>query len=210
MGKDAAQGSQVVHALHHPESMEVVMPLRASHFALALATASTLASCTEPVAPVAALPDAVRGPNLASQTAVANRLRFDVTFNIPQATGGNRCGLPAPVTGSGVFQMVNRVSQTKSGEWRVHFSWSAHGTAVGDDGSQYRFNYVATGKWIDVVSPTTVPVEIELVDHFNLIGQGQTPDLKVFLKGRFLFDGVDVTPVGDPVIRGADVECDPI
>ena len=70
--------------------------------------------------------------------------------------------------------------------------------------------YVANSKGIDVVSPTTLPVEIELVDHFNLIGQGQTPDVKVFLKGRFLFDGVDVTPLGDPVIRGADLECDPI
>ena len=184
------------------------MPLRASHFALALA--STLASCTEPVAPLARSPDALRGPNLASESAVANRVRFDVTFNIPQGTGGNSCGLTASVTGTGVFQMVNRVSQTKSGEWRLHFSWSAHGTAVGSDGSQYRFNYVANSKGIDVVSPTTLPLEIELVDHFNLLGQGQTPDLRVFLKGRFLFDGVDVTPLGDPVIRGADVECDPI
>jgi hypothetical protein len=185
-----------------------MLRLRASHLAssLGLAAACTLAGCADPVAPRAASPDALGRPRLG----VANRVRFDVTFNIPDNTHGNSCGLPTAVTGSGVFQMVNRVSQTQAGEWRVGFSWNAHGTASGEDGSRYRFNYTATGKWIDVVSPTTLPVVIELVDHFHLIGQGRAPDLKVFLHGLFLFDGIDVTPIGDPVIRGADLDCDPI
>ena len=183
------------------------MPLlHAKH--IAFACVAGLVGCSDSVAPPAV--PATHGPNLASETAVASPIRFDVTFNIPDGTRGNLCGLPAPVTGTGVFQMVNRVSQTRDGEWRVHFGWSAHGTAVGEDGSQYRFNYSANGKWIDVVSPTTLPVEIELVDHFNLIGHGQTPDIKLFLRGRFLFDGVAITALGDPVIRGADLECDPI
>ena len=181
-----------------------MLMLRAKHIAVVCVAA--LAACAESVAPPDA-PEMPRGPNRA---AVASPIRFDVTFDIPQGTAGNLCGLAAPVTGTGVFQMVNRVSQTKDGEWRVHFSWSAHGTAVGEDGSQYRFSYSANGRWIDVVTPTTVPVEIELVDHFNLIGQGHTADIKLFLRGRFLFDGVDITAIGDPVIRGADLECDPI
>jgi len=177
---------------------------------LALTAAFTLAACTDPVGPRSAPPASLAQPSFAQGAPTATRTTFEVTFTIPGNTSSNMCGLATPVTGTGVFQMVNRVSQTKTGEWRIGFSWSAHGTAVGDDGSQYRFNYVASGKWIDVTDPTALPVAIELVDHFNLIGQGATPDVKVFLHGSFLFDGVDITPNGNPVIRGADLECDPI
>jgi hypothetical protein len=190
--------------------VEAIMPARAPHLALAALAAVTLAGCADPVAPSAASPHALGGPSSARGASVVTRVRFPVTFSIPGSTGGNTCGLATSVTGTGEFQMVNRVSQTRTGEWRVGFNWTAHGTAVGADGSRYRFNYTASGTWVDVVSPTTLPVEIELVDHFNLIGHGQTPDIKLHLRGRFLFDGVDVTPVGDPVIRGGDLACDPI
>jgi hypothetical protein len=179
------------------------MLLRASY--LSLVAAVTLVGCGDPVAPPAASPDAFPRANLAQGSGVADRVRFDVTFTLP----GGSCGLTSTVTGTGVFQMVNRVSQTRAGAWRVGFNWSAHGIATGADGSQYLFNYTASGQWIDVVDPTTLPVVIELVDHFNLIGQGATPDVRVFLHGQFLFDGIDVTPVGAPVIRG-DLACDPI
>ena len=63
---------------------------------------------------------------------------------------------------------------------------------------------------IDVDDPTTLPIVLDLVDHFNLLGQGRAPDVKVFLKGLFLFDGsTPLTPIGDPVIRGG-LACDPI
>jgi hypothetical protein len=45
------------------------------------------------------------------------------------------------------------------------------------------------------------------VDHFNLVGQG-TPDLKVYLHGAFTFPAF--TPIGDAVIRGPSILCDPI
>ena len=55
-----------------------------------------------------------------------------------------------------------------------------------------------------------MPIVLDLVDHFNLLGQGQTPDVRVFLKGLFLFDGtLPLIPIGDPVIRGG-LTCDPI
>ena len=171
----------------------------ASH--LALAAAFALAGCADPTAPHAASPDALGRPNLA-----ADRVRFDVTFTIP----GGTCGLTTTVTGTGVFQVVSRVSQTQAGGLRIAISQSAHGTATGADGSQYRFNYAANAKVIDVDDPTTLPIVLDLVDHFNLLGQGQTPDVKVFLKGLFLFDGsLPLIPIGDPVIRGG-LTCDPI
>ena len=207
-GKKAYRAGAAVLRRASTRAPEVDMLRRAP--SLALAAAVALAACADPVAPRAASPDALRHPDLAAGSGVADRVTFDVTFSIPGNTYGNTCGLSAPVTGTGTFQMVNRVSQTREGAWRIGFSWSAHGTATGTDGSQYRFNYTATGKFIDVVDPTVLPAEIELVDHFNLIGQGETADVRLHLHGRFLFDGVDVTPVGDPVIRGADLACDPI
>jgi len=163
-----------------------------------------LAACDEPTSPYAAVPNAPTRANLA--TAVDN-FKFDVEFTIPAGT----CGLTSTVTGTGVYHVVNRVSETRSGGLRVAFSESAHGTATGADGSQYRFNYVANSKVIDVDDPTTLPIVLDLVDHFNLLGQGQTPDVKVYLRGQFLYDGtLPVTPIGDPVVRGDGLNCDPI
>ena len=109
----------------------------ASH--LALAAAFALAGCADPAAPHTASPEALGRPNLAQASAVADRVRFDVTFTIP----GGTCGLTTTVTGTGVFQVLSRVSQTQAGGLRIAISQSAHGTATGADGSQYRFNYVA-------------------------------------------------------------------
>jgi len=176
------------------------MMLRAPLLALG---AFTLVACADPISPGATLPNA---PTRASLAGVVDNSTFPVSFTIP----GGTCGLTSTVTGDGVFHAVNRASQSKTGEWTVAFNWDAHGTASGADGSQYRFNYAVAGKWISPVSPTTFPVVIDIVDHFNLIGQGQTPDLRVFLQGQFLFDGVTITPVGNPVIRGAPYTCDPI
>ena len=180
------------------------MVLRPSY--LALAVTVMLAGCdgglVSPTAP-ARVPG---GPDLARVTNETDVSRFDVTFTIPAGT----CGLATTVTGSGVYHTVSRVSQTRAGEWRVAFSESAHGTATGEDGSRYRFNYAVNYRVLDVVEPGTLPMVFDLVDHFNLIGQDGAPDIKVFLHGQFLFTGtLPVTPIGDPVIRGG-VECDPI
>ena len=159
-------------------------------------------ACADPVSP-RPVPNAPTRANLAR---LVDNLTFPVEFTIP----GGTCGLASTVKGSGVFHALTHAAQSKTGEWTVSFNWNAHGTASGADGSQYRFNYAIAGKWIDPVSPTTLPVVIDIADHFNLTGQGKTPDLKVFLKGKFLFDGVAIFPVDNPVIRGPGLACDPI
>ena len=181
------------------------MLLRPSY--LALAVTVMLAGCDDGLAPPTA-PARARGSSdlakITNETAVS---RFDVTFTIP----GGTCGLATTVTGTGVYQSLSRVSQTREGEWRVALSESAHGTATGEDGSQYRFNYVANFRVLDVVEPFTLPMVLDLVDHFNLIGLGEAPDIKVYLRGQFLFTGTPpVTPIGAPVIRGGGPACDPI
>ena len=48
----------------------------------------------------------------------------------------------------------------------------------------------------------------DIVDHFNLLGQGEAPNVKVYLRGKFTFPAFE--PVDNPVIRGPDIFCDPI
>ena len=170
---------------------------------LAVVAGSALAACADAVTPPATPPDPLGSPNFASVAEVA---RFPVTFNLP----GGTCGLTTTVTGTGSLQSVSRISQIGAGEVRIAFSETAHGTATGADGSQYRFNYSANYEVTEVLDPSGLPVVIDLVDTFTLLGQGQAPDIKVFLHGQFLFDGtLPLTPIGDPVIRGG-IACDPL
>ena len=173
------------------------MLLRAPLLALGV---FTLVACTDPVSPPATTPNV---PNRASLAVVENSTST-VQFTLP----GALCGLPTDVTGTGVFHTVIRVSESKKGEWKVEFNLSAHGTASGTDGSTYVFNYANAQSFVDPVDPFTVPPVVHLVDHFNLLGQGKTPNLKVYLRGNFTSDTFD--PLDDAVVRGPAISCDPI
>jgi hypothetical protein len=170
-----------------------------------LVTAMTVAGCADsgPVAPNRELIDAVGSATLAKSSGVTDNLWIPVSFTI----AGGTCGLTATVTGNGVFHIVARSTQTGTGAWHVSFSWNAHGTATGSDGSSYRFNYAITAKSVAPTGPGDLAT-IDVVDHFNLLGQGKTPDLKVYIRGTFLFPAF--TPIGNPVVRGPGIFCDPI
>ena len=173
------------------------MLLRAPLLALG---AFTLVACADPTSPPSTPPNVPKGPALA----VVENSTSPVTFTL----SGALCGLPTDVTGTGVFHTVVRVSESKKGELKVEFNLSAHGTASGTDGSTYVFNYANLQTFVDPVDPNTVPPVLTLVDHFNLLGQGKTPNLKVYLRGQFTSDTFQ--PVGDAVVRGPDIFCDPI
>jgi hypothetical protein len=171
------------------------MPVSPLSSAVLLLTALTLTACTDP-GPVA--PSA----SLAKASGASDNLSIPVTFTIP----GGTCGVASTVTGDGLFHIVARSTQSANGAWHVSFSWSAHGTATGADGSSYRFNYAINAKSVD---PTgTDLVVIDLVDHFNLLGQGTTPDLKIYINGTFTFPAFE--PIGNAVVRGPSIFCDPI
>ena len=176
---------------------------RALH--LALAAVFTLAGCADsgPSAPNAPLADASPAPARARASGAVENHWTPVTFTIP----GGTCGLTTTVTGTGIFHIVTRSTQSGNGDWHVSFSWSAHGTATGEDGSTYRFNYAINAKSVDPTGPDDL-VTIELIDHFNLLGQRGAPDLKIFLKGTFEYPAF--VPIGDATIRGPGIFCDPI
>jgi len=172
------------------------MLLRAS---LALG-AVTLVACAEPVSPPSA------PPNVPKQAvpAVVDNSTVPVQFTL----SATLCALPTDVTGTGVLHVVTRASETNTGELKVVLNMTAHGTASGTDGSTYVFDYAGTQIWVDPVSPTTPPTVVDIVDHFNLLGQGKTPDVRVYLRGKFTYPAFE--PVDNPVVRGLDIFCDPI
>ena len=173
--------------------------------ALLLFTALTLMACTDrgPVAPNATRRDVPSSPSLAKASGASDNLTIPVSFTIP----GGTCGVASTVTGNGLFHIVARSTQSGNGDWHVSFSWSAHGTASGADGSSYRFNYAINAKSVDPTGPDDLAV-INLVDHFNLLGQGNTPDMKIYINGTFTFPAFE--PIGNAVVRGPSIFCDPI
>jgi len=173
------------------------MLLRAPLLALG---AFALVACADPVSPPSTPPNMPKPPGLA----VVDNSTVPVQFTLSAAL----CGLPTDVTGTGVFHAVTRASQSSTGEWKVVLNLTAYGTASGTDGSTYVFDYAGTQAWVDPVSPTTAPTEVDIVDHFNLLGQGKTPNVKVYLRGKFTFPAYE--PVDNPVVRGPDIFCDPI
>jgi len=167
---------------------------------LALGAFALVACAGEPVSPPSTAPKA---PQLAARSVVDNST-VPVQFTI----SGALCNLPTDVTGTGTFHAVTRASQSQTGEWKVVLNMTAHGTASGTDGSTYVFDYAGTQTWVDAVNPTTPPLVIDIVDHFNLLGQGKTQDVKVYLRGKFTFPAYE--PFDNPVVRGPDIFCDPI
>jgi len=96
-------------------------------------------------------------------------------------------------------------------------SWSSHGTAVGDDGSQYTFNYSLNALGKDLTGPGYgLPGEFVAVDHFNLLGKAGAPDLKVSFRAIVTIDGADPTTLAitftptDFIALKGDYNCDPI
>jgi hypothetical protein len=172
--------------------------------AVLLFTAVILTACTDPgpVAPNAARLNAPNSLSLAKASGESDKW-IPVSFTI----AGGTCGVASTVTGNGLFHIVARSTQSGNGAWHVSFSWSAHGTASGEDGSSYRFNYAINAKSVDPTGPDDMAV-INLVDHFNLLGQGKTPDMKIYLNGTFTFPAFE--PIGNAVIRGPGIFCDPI
>ena len=80
--------------------------------------AFALAACADPVAP---RPTGANVPN-GGNFAVVQNSTSPVQFLLP---AGPLCGLTTDVTGTGEFHAVIRVSQSKSGVWKVEMSLSA-------------------------------------------------------------------------------------
>jgi hypothetical protein len=189
---------------------QVPMPLRTLRRAwcLAMVASIVVAGCGDsgPLSPDAAPGTRIPAPSAAKGSGGVARSTTPISFTL--AAGS--CGLTTDVHATGEMKTITHLQTTNTGEVRLWFNWSAHGTAVGDDGSRYVFNYAANFKAVELTG-TGAPLVIDVVDHFNLIGRGQAPDVKVFLHGLFALNaqGRPVALEG-ATVRGADITCDPI
>ena len=157
--------------------------------------AITLAGCADATVAPDASHSTIAGPSLMKGASISDNYTIPVSFTLPMSWDPtNYCGLQTGVTGNGQFHVVAKAAQTNQGTWRVQFNWSAHGTAIGDDGTKYVFNYALSAHAFDLTGANYgLPGVFDVVDHFNMLGQGKAPDLKVSFRAKISIDGTDPT-----------------
>jgi hypothetical protein len=135
------------------------------------------------------------------------RLQHDLPGDLHAARGP--CGLTTDVTATGEFHAIVRTTTGDDGRTlAIGFNNSAHGTAVGADGTRYVWNYHNNRRRVNYTG--TAPFEAHQTDHFHLIGRGGAPDIHTFFNIYFTVevDGsrtyVRQVTIGDPE------RCDPI
>jgi hypothetical protein len=167
-------------------------------FAATLAAALTAAGCS---------PADATGPDgpTAPRQAVQSNERFPVSFTLP----AGRCGLTTAVTATGEWHAVVRTEQSADGRTlQIGFNNSAHGTAVGADGTRYVWSYHNNRRRDNYTGAR--PFDVHWTDHFVLVGRGRAPDVHTFFNVYFTIevDGsrtyVRNVTIGDPD------NCDPI
>jgi hypothetical protein len=140
-----------------------------------------------------------RGGGVASNTTVP------VTFTLK----AGRCGLTTDVTATGEFHAIVRTTTGANGqELQVGFNNSAHGTAVGADGTRYVWNYHNNRRRDNYTGSR--PFEVHWTDHFNLIGQGGAPDVRTFFNVYFTLEVDGSRTYLREVTIGDPDNCDPI
>jgi hypothetical protein len=140
-------------------------------------------------------------------------MRFTVPVDATMDGGpGTACGLAADVHLTGELTISIHVTTTGTGRRLAHVISSAHGTALGDDGSQYVWSYNQAVRVTDftdpVPSPGSTPQTSYVTDRFRLSGLRGAPDVTAHI----LF-GIQLDADGNPTIlrdRSRNAACDPI
>jgi hypothetical protein len=141
----------------------------------------------------------------APRLTVGTNTRFPVTFTLP----AGRCGLTTTVTGTGEWHAVVRTTEGPNGQvLPIAFSNSAHGTAVGADGTRYVWNYHNNRRRVGFTG--TFPFEVHWTDHFVLVGQGGAPDVHTFFNIYFVAGPGGTRSYVRELTIGDPANCDPI
>jgi hypothetical protein len=171
---------------------------------LAALGAALLAGCAD--APVSA-PDAGAAPRLAAsgRGGGVSNTTTPVSFTLK----AGRCGLTTDVTATGEMHSIVHTTTGPNGQTlQIAFNMSAHGTAVGADGTRYVWNYHNNRRRVDYTG--TRPFEVHWTDHFNLIGQGGAPDVHTFFNYYFTVEVDGSRTFVRKVVVGDPDNCDPI
>jgi hypothetical protein len=167
----------------------------------AVATCLLLSACGDQTA------SAPTAPSLAAESNAprdgSTTTRQPIEFVLSTATCPE---LPADIRGKGISTLTVRDAGWRSGSRQSLSRNLVEGTAVGSDGSRYRFRYLNT-----TLSPTdkAPPYEVVFDDQFALIGKDKAPTIQVHQFYRFIvnadgtFTDLEVRVSGNP-------GCDPI
>jgi len=145
-----------------------------------LALALAVAACDDG-APVPVGPSSQPGTGVAFASANATQtFREPLTFTLTPETCPQ---LTTVVTGTGESHVV--VHESADGSGGVHFSFSntVKGTAVGEDGSTWKFSYQLNEHDTKEAEP---PFTVAFVDKFLLLGDGGAPNIKVKIYNQFV------------------------
>jgi hypothetical protein len=131
------------------------------------------------------------------------------TFPIEFRLSAGRCGLTTDIVATGEFHAIVRTTKGSNGQvLEVGYNDSAHGTAVGADGSEYVFNYHHNRHRLQYDG--TRPFEARFTDHFHLIGKGGAPDIHTFFNQYFRVELNGSRTILREVTFGDPARCDPI
>jgi hypothetical protein len=178
---------------------------RASSRLLPIALLALASACASD----GAAPTATTTPDLAVGTGgsggVASNTRFPVTFELKAGT----CGLTTDVVGTGEWHALVRTTAGPDGQTLpIGFNNSAHGTAVGDDGTRYVWSYHNNRRRDDFTGAP--PFQVHWTDHFVLVGQGSAPDVHTFFNVYFTIEAGGARTYLREVTIGDPDHCDPI
>jgi hypothetical protein len=169
---------------------------------LALAAGCADRTPVDPGPPAARAPSFDRGGT--GKETVAD---MPIDFTIPAPTSA-MCGLPAPITGTGMEHVVTQTKSTGNGRAGVTVITAAAGTASDALGDRYVWGYANRSHYYPDL---TLPTRIVIADQFRLVGLGSAPSyrtafhLTVTLDANGNVVSEDVSHVvGDPL------DCDPI
>jgi hypothetical protein len=141
----------------------------------------------------------------AASSAVAATTHTTVPVAFAFAAG--TCGLTTHVAATGELDITVHSVAMPSGTVRLTILGNAHGTAVGDDGSQYVFSY---NQRVVQENALADPIPVSITDVFELVGLGDAPNVRTgFVATLELSGGQPLNPAFK-VIRGNPFLCDPL
>jgi hypothetical protein len=114
------------------------------------------------------------------------------------------------VVGSGLLEFVIQSTAHPDGTFNPPpINSGIHGKAVGEDGSQYSFNYQNNTHLSDNTGAATLPFTFTGIDLFNLVGAGSAPDIHVMQRFTIRINEDASATLLKFEVRG-DPACDPI
>ena len=107
------------------------------------------------------------------------------------------------ITGAGMYFLRHNERIDKNGVTHINDNLSAKGTAVGENGVVYHFNYHNNARV--TIPPQGFPFTIRQTDHFNLVGAGNAGNMQVGFNVIVTF----LAPGEDPIIEEISVHGNP-